>query len=225
MSDIVSAARQGGSTDPLKNLHLAAVLKRAKDMDVPKENIEKALAKASRGKDQSGNAFVYEALVFNSVGLIIECATDNNNRTIQTLREILNGYGYSTFNLPQEQRLICTQHSARQAPVKFMFKRMGYMTVSLSPQAEAVESDSQDELVETALTNGAIDFDSVADTLRPNVPSFWTWSVGISELRYMPLQDGPDISNEAKDELKALVEELEDNDDVLQVWATSTADS
>lgn len=44
-SDRLTASTEGGSTDPLKNLHLAAVLKRAKDMDVPKENIEKALAK------------------------------------------------------------------------------------------------------------------------------------------------------------------------------------
>ncbi|KAG6884503.1 hypothetical protein C0993_010526 [Termitomyces sp. T159_Od127] len=41
----VSPTNQGGSTDPLKNLQLAAVLKRAKEMNVPKENIEKALAK------------------------------------------------------------------------------------------------------------------------------------------------------------------------------------
>ncbi|KAG6813355.1 hypothetical protein H0H92_011903 [Tricholoma furcatifolium] len=214
--DIVSAVRQGGSTDPAKNVQLATVLKRAKDMDVPKENIEKALAKASRSKDQAGDTFVYEALAFNSIGLIIECATDNNNRTIHTLREILNEYG------------------ARQAPVKFMFKRMGYVTVS---PVNVAEQGGQDELVETALTHGAIDFDSVPES-SDSAPYLWftceadtlpsltsaisqnfsqAWTVGVSELRYMPLEDSPEISNENKDELRDLVDELEANEDVLQI--------
>ncbi|KAG6831480.1 hypothetical protein H0H87_005047 [Tephrocybe sp. NHM501043] len=197
------ASSEGGSTDPLKNLHLAAVLKRAKDMDVPKENIEKALAKASRGKDQNGDTFVYEALAFNSVGLII----------------------------------------ARQAPVKFMFKRMGYVTVS--PADNSAGQDSQDELVETALTNGAIDFDSIVNSPESGVSSFWftcepdtllsltsaisqqfskSWNVGISEVRYMPLEETSDISTEDKNELKELVNELEDNEDVLQVWTSAQDD-
>ncbi|KAG6889734.1 hypothetical protein C0995_015032 [Termitomyces sp. Mi166 len=186
-----SESTEGKSTDPLKNLQLAAVLKRAKDMDVPKENVEKALAKASRSKDQSGDTFIYEVLAFNSVGLIIECATDNNNRTIHTLREILNDYG------------------ARQAPVKFMFKRVGYVAVS---PVDISNQNSQDELVETALTHGAIDFDNIGD------------SSDISEVRYIPLEDSPEVSEEAKNDLKALVDQLENHEDVLQVWTSSQDD-
>ncbi|KAG5728301.1 UPF0082 protein C8D2.12c [Termitomyces sp. T112] len=214
--DIVLAARQGGSTDPLKNVQLATVLKRAKDMNVPKENIEKALAKASRGKE-GGDTFVYEVLAFNHVGLIIECATDNSNRTIHTLREILNNYG------------------ARQAPVKFMFKRVGYVVVS---PVDGVDQTGQEDLVETALTHGAIDFDNIADssghsvwfTSEPDaLISLSTaiinkfsqkWNVDVSELRYIPLEDSPEVSEEAKNDLKALIEELENNEDVLQVWTS-----
>lgn len=80
----------GGSTDPVRNLQLAAALKWAKEQDVPKENIEKALAKvlsmltiglensclrrlsqARQGKAKEGNSFTYEALAYNSVGLIM----------------------------------------------------------------------------------------------------------------------------------------------------------
>ncbi|KAG6821156.1 hypothetical protein H0H93_005376 [Arthromyces matolae] len=170
----------GGSTDPLKNLQLAAVLKRAKDMDVPKENIEKALAK---------------------------------NEGVLTP---------------------ATNHRARQTPVKFMFKRMGYVTVSLADESQ---DHSSDELLETALAHGAADFGSIEDSSRP---SFWftcepdtlaslssglgqgfsqTWNVDISELRYMP-QDSPEVSAETKDGLAALLEELEENEDVDRVWTT-----
>ncbi|KAF8892629.1 transcriptional regulator-domain-containing protein [Infundibulicybe gibba] len=69
--DIVLAARTGGSADPVKNLALAAAIRWAKEQDVPKENIEKALAKATKGKDQGGEHLTYEALAFGSVGIIM----------------------------------------------------------------------------------------------------------------------------------------------------------
>ncbi|GLB35322.1 putative yebC-like protein [Lyophyllum shimeji] len=226
--DIVMAVRNGGGTDPTKNLQLAAVLKRAKELDVPKENIEKALAKASQGKDQNGEAFVYEALAFNSVGLIIECATDNNNRTIHSLREILNDYG------------------ARAAPVKFMFQRVGYVTAHRIAQSAADTSQAEaNELVELALSNGAIDFDNTTDSTE-STPSFWftcepaqlqalassvleqfreTWDIGVREVRYIPLQDPPQDISDIRDDLKTLIEELEMNEDVLEVWSTVPHDT
>ncbi|KAF8061496.1 transcriptional regulator TACO1-like protein [Lyophyllum atratum] len=219
--DILMAARNGGSTDPAKNLQLAAVLKRAKEMDVPKENIEKALAKASHGKDQNAGTFIYEAMAFNTVGLIIECATDNNNRTIHNLREILNDY------------------DAGAAPVKFMFQRMGYLSVyqvaKLSPESSQAEAN---ELVEVALNNGAIDFDNTMDSTE-SASSFWftcepamlqtlssilqrfqpAWDIRDNEVRYIPL-DNPEPTSDIKSDLKTLVEELEGNEDVLRVWTS-----
>jgi len=89
--EILIAARNGGSTDPVHNLQLAGALRRARDQGVPKENIEKALAKA-RGRDKGGESLTYEALMSNSVGIIIECVTDNPNRTFNNIREILTDH-------------------------------------------------------------------------------------------------------------------------------------
>ncbi|KAG7452720.1 YebC-like protein [Guyanagaster necrorhizus] len=69
--DILVAVRTGGSTDPEKNLTLAVTLRRLKELDVPKDNIERTLARASRGKDKGGDAITYEALAFGSVGVIM----------------------------------------------------------------------------------------------------------------------------------------------------------
>ncbi|KAF5386743.1 hypothetical protein D9615_001824 [Tricholomella constricta] len=223
--DIVMAARSttayGGSPDPTKNLQLAAVLKRAKEMDVPKENIEKALAKASQGKDHNANTFVYEALAFNTVGLIIECATDNNNRTIHNLREILNDYG------------------ARAAPVKFMFRRVGYVTAHQTTNHELeTKENAINELVGTAMDHGAVDFDNMNS--EDAAPAYWftcepdrlhplssaiqehhqTWTIGTSEFRYVPLEDSSEPSDETKADLRALIDELEANEDVVQVWSS-----
>ncbi|KAG5645016.1 hypothetical protein DXG03_007293 [Asterophora parasitica] len=218
----------GGSADPTKNLQLAAVLKRAKEMDVPKENIEKALAKATQGKDPNANTFVYEALAFNTVGLIVECATDNNNRTIHNLREILNDYG------------------ARAAPVKFMFRRVGYVTVrdSVAQQAEAKERETKiNQLLSTAMDNGAFEFDQLKtedvartywfmcepDLLHPLLAAIVeldsSWHIGTREFRYIPLEDSPEEpSDETKSDLRALMDELEANEDVVNVWSSLPED-
>ena len=142
---------------------------------------------------------------------------------------------------------------ARQAPVKFMFRRVGYVGVS---PVNAADQNSQEDLVETALTHGATDFDNIAgfsgsslwvsysylllvclftavfqftcepDALLPLSSAITQsfsqrWNVDISELRYIPLEDSPEVSEDAKNDLKALIDELENNEDVLQVWVSS----
>lgn len=85
--NIIISTIDGGSPDPTLNLQLASVLSRAKEQDVPKDNIERALAKAcfikfrpfpfsvfdkaGGGKEKVGESLTYEALAHNSVGLIM----------------------------------------------------------------------------------------------------------------------------------------------------------
>ncbi|KAJ7686601.1 transcriptional regulator-domain-containing protein [Mycena olivaceomarginata] len=90
--EIMTAVRLGGSADPEQNSALAAILKRLKD--IPKENIQNALEKAVKRRDQRGEAIVYEALAYNKVGLIIECATPNPTRTVANIRHILSEHKY-----------------------------------------------------------------------------------------------------------------------------------
>ncbi|KAF9466399.1 YebC-like protein [Collybia nuda] len=208
--DIIAAVRSGGSADPNKNLQLAAILKRAKEQDIPKENIEKALAKASQNKIISGEKFIYEAM-FDSVGLIIECSTDNSNRTIHSLREILNAY------------------SARAAPVKFMFQRKGRISIPL----DTVKDDSifLDKLVEVALEAGADDFDTIDDELLFTCPTEKLSlveqsliknkaNVAYSQLVYLPLELASGLSEETENNLQNLLDELDTNEDVYRVWHT-----
>ncbi|CAA7267648.1 unnamed protein product [Cyclocybe aegerita] len=132
-NEIITAARIGGSVDPALNIRLAAALKSAKDQGVPKENIQKALARAGGASNGSGQHFVYEALAHDSVGLIIECLTDNANRTLHNVRDILTSYG------------------ARMTPVKFMFERQGLVTVALDKSIDG----EFDKFFDIAIENGA----------------------------------------------------------------------
>ncbi|KDQ29329.1 hypothetical protein PLEOSDRAFT_1103355 [Pleurotus ostreatus PC15] len=234
--DIVVAIRNGGSDNPDKNIALAAVLKRVKAQGVPKENIETAIAKAMRGKDAGGQQhLVYEALAYNTVGIIIECLTDNTNRTLHNVRSIL------------------TSHGARFAPVHYMFKREGHVRVALANG----DDEGLDLAVDKALTAGASDFDDSVDEdpnrkqLTVTVFSFAAkkfltrstqficppqdltsvtdaavefgtgWELMSSELVYSPQSDdAPDLDEETKSKVAELVEELEDDDDTMRVWTS-----
>ncbi|KIK59666.1 hypothetical protein GYMLUDRAFT_261677 [Collybiopsis luxurians FD-317 M1] len=209
--DILVATRSGG-VDPDKNHALAAVLKRLKAQDVPKENIAKALAKAAKVKS-SGDTSTYEAMACNSVGIMIECATSNANRTVQTLREILNARG------------------ARMAPVGFMFSRNGLVTVGLDSKG----SERFDAVAEMALMNGAQDFEELpgeSDSTQPQLQFFCEpsalselmsqlekepdVSVVGSELIYQPLEK-TSLSEEDSEILQDLIQILEAHEDVVRI--------
>ncbi|KAG7092246.1 hypothetical protein E1B28_008612 [Marasmius oreades] len=211
--DIVNAAKVGGSADPEKNVSLAAVLKRVKAQNVPKENIAKALAKADKAKG-SGETTVYEAIACNSVGIIIECSTNNANRTVQTLREILAVRG------------------ARIAPVGFMFQRNGLVKVSLEKNSQFDEM--LEKTVVIAVDNGSEDFETsppgetheeIEFTCDPSTLSSLTTALAesklcqvlASELTYRPITSA-EISDEESERVNELVKALAAHDDTMRVW-------
>ncbi|KAF8497076.1 YebC-like protein [Russula emetica] len=216
--DIMIAARSyGGSIDPEKNVALFNVIKKARAGGVPKANIESALQKAVNGKEGVGQLTTYEVLAHGSVGLIIECLTDNGNRTLHQFREILN------------------KHNARFATVMFMFRHQGRVRVALSEQDAA--GGGVDRLFDNALAAGAEDFDQVpgADqgveveiTCAPKALGRITDTVtqsgfpqGLlySELAYVPAEDAV-VDAERDSMIGELVANLEENEGTLRVWTT-----
>ncbi|KAH7877676.1 transcriptional regulator TACO1-like protein [Lentinula edodes] len=214
--DILVAARSGG-VDPEKNTTLAAVLKRLKAQDVPKDNIAKALAKAAKVKG-SGEILTYEAIACNSVGVIIECATDNANRTVQTLREILNS------------------RNARMASVGYMFTRSGVVVVGVENGPDV--NGRLDAVTEVALSEGIDDFEA----LPPEDDSlsrikFYCETSALAELTdklskhsgvaileskfvYNPTEKTT-VSDQDAEILEDLVHALEVHDDVIHVTTSA----
>ncbi|KAI0253951.1 transcriptional regulator TACO1-like protein [Lactifluus subvellereus] len=207
----------GGSADPEKNVALLNAVKKARADGVPKANIESALQKAAGGKDGAGQLATYEVLAHGSVGLIIECLTDNGNRTLHQMREVLN------------------EHSARFATVRFMFRHRGRVRVVLSEQD--VASGGVDRLFDKVLPAGAEDFDQapgVSEDVEveimcvPNALGKITDAIAksglsqgllSSELIYAPAEEAvmdEDLSSRVKD----LVFDLEENEGTLRVWTT-----
>ncbi|RPD79811.1 YebC-like protein [Lentinus tigrinus ALCF2SS1-7] len=219
--EIVLAVRNGGSPDPEQNNALAAALKRAKDSGVPKDNIENALKKAAGGKDKGDTHLVFEVMGPGSVGLIVECLSDNPNRTVKFLSTILKDNG------------------GRMADVKFLFKREGRVKVALDA-GDDIDARLE-KLVEVALDADAEDFDTEdmedgSRTVEFKCPQATLHKLtsalsapGVcrelleSELVYAPIEPLEDLDDETGENLAKLVQAIEDADDTLKVWTTADA--
>lgn len=211
--EIMVAVRNGGSSDPDKNLALSNTLKRARLEGVPKANIETALLKASGGKDKGNQLATYEAMAHGSVGVLIECLTDNGNRTLHNLRSILN------------------KHNARYATVGFMFQRKGCVRV-------AVDAGQVEALIDTALEADAEDFEeqnaseenveiqficptqSLTKLTEAVMSSGHVRELLTSELIYAPTEASESTDEELESRVGEMVYELEENEDILRVWTT-----
>src|ERR671931_594297 len=206
---IIVAAREGGP-DPAANLALANAVEKARSYSMPKENIERAIARGS-GADTDGQAFetvVYEGYGPNGVALIVEALTDNRNRTAS---EVRHAFDKNDGNL------------AGSGAVLWLFERRGVILV------DADKAD-EDELMLAAAEGGADDVvregSSFRVTCAPESLSTVRQAIedaGIevdsAELTMVPkttVELGDE--NAAKKTLR-LIDALEESDDVQEVYA------
>eukprot|EP00249_Psilotum_nudum_P014990 c25107_g1_i1 orf=450-1613(-) len=132
---IVSVVKKGGSPNPVANSELATVLQLAKELDIPKEIIERNIKKASEKGQQDFVEITYEVYGFGGVGLVVDVLTDNCNRAAANVRDVVKK---------------CGGKMADPGSVLFNFRRAGVMNV----RSDKVELD---DLLAIALDAGAED--------------------------------------------------------------------
>ena len=200
-------ARQGGS-NPDNNPTLADAIQRAKDSRVPRDTIERAVARG--GGDTGGANFqqvFYEGYAPGGVAVLAETLTDNRNRTSQDLRSIFVKHG-GALGEPNS--------------VKWMFDKRGVILIDK-------ERVDEDKLMEIAIENGADDVkESGGEWEVATEPSSFEAvraaleAAGIeptsAEVTQVPQNTVPVDESNAKSVLR-LVEGLEDHDDVQAVYA------
>ena len=204
---IAVAAREGGG-DPEKNPDLRMAIEKAKDNNMPKENIQRAIKRGTgelEGVDYE--SFTYEGYGPAGVALYFEITTDNRNRTASELRHILSENG---GNLGQE------------GCVAWMFERKGQLILD-NDQAEY----DIDEVMLRALEAGAEDVKEEEDMIRIlTAPKEYMdvkeelndhYDFSDSDLVMLPNTE-VDLSPEEARKVLKLMEELEDHDDVQEVY-------
>jgi YebC/PmpR family DNA-binding regulatory protein len=206
---IIVAAREGGA-DPAGNLALQNAIEKARSYSMPKDTIERAIAKGA-GEGSDGSAYetvVYEGYGPEGVAVVVEALTDNRNRTASDVRHLFTKHG---GNL------------GATGAVVWQFERRGVVLV-------AADDVDEDELVLTAAEAGADDVErdgssfqvtSAPDALASvreglETAGFTVESVALAMVPKSTVSI-PDESTAKK--VVRLVEGLEDNDDVQDVYA------
>lgn len=206
--EIAVAIKEGGSADPASNSKLKDCIAKAKAANVPNDNIDRVIKKASG----DGNADNYEALQYEGYGpcgiaVIVETLTDNRNRTAGEMRHYFDKYG---GNLGQS------------GSVMFMFDRKGQIIIE-------AEGKDEETVMEAALEAGAEDFNfdgdvfeiytapndfgAVCDALESSGYTFES-----AEVAYIPQTTTELTDPDQIKQMEKLIEMLEDNDDVQQIW-------
>jgi YebC/PmpR family DNA-binding regulatory protein len=206
---IIVAAKEGGP-DPAANLALQNAIEKARSYSMPKENIERAIAKGS-GADADGSSFetvVYEGYGPDGVAVLVEALTDNRNRTASEVRHTFTKHG---GNL------------GTTGAVAWQFERRGVVVV-------AAEGVDEDELVMTAADAGADDVELDGTSFVVTGPPESLTAVREAlEAAGLTIESGelamvPKSTVAISDEAVArrvlrLVEGLEDAEDVQDVYA------
>ncbi|MCL5055643.1 MAG: YebC/PmpR family DNA-binding transcriptional regulator, partial [Firmicutes bacterium] len=142
--EIMMAARQGGG-NPEANFRLRLALIKAKEVNMPKDNIERAIQKGSgQGSEEGYEEMLYEGYGPGGVAVLMEIATDNRNRTAGDLRSLFSKHG---GNLGES------------GCVAWMFEKKGILYFDS-------ETTNEDELLSAALEAGALDLKKDGETLE-----------------------------------------------------------
>ena len=205
--EISIAVREGGP-DPASNSKLRDLIQRAKTLNVPNDNIERIIKKASGADGVVYEEIVYEGYGPSGLAVIVEAATDNRNRTGGDIRHFFDKYG---GNLGQT------------GCVSYMFEDKGIIIVLRDDKID------EDALMEAALEAGAGDFSADEDafeiscecddlnTVREALEAAGYNVESAEEDRiptsYITLDSEDDIKN-----MNLLLEHLEDSDDVQEVY-------
>jgi len=206
---IIVAAKEGGG-DPTANLALQNAVEKARSYSMPKDNIDRAIAKGS-GADADASSFetvVYEGYGPSGVAVIVEALTDNRNRTAGEVRHV---FAKNDGNL------------GGSGAVAWLFERRGVVIVDAG-------GTDEDELMLAAAEGGADDVTRDGSTFQvTSAPEQLAtvreaveaagFTVDAAELTMVP-KTTVEVAdeNEAKKVLR-LIDQLEDNDDVQDVYA------
>jgi len=205
IKEIIIAAKEGGG-DPDSNARLRLAIQNAKGVNMPKDNIDRAIKKAVGADAVSYTETSFEGYAPHGIAVFAECLTDNNNRTVASVRSAFNKYGGSL---------------GTNGSLSFLFDRKGTFTINNDGinveemELEMIDAGAEDFYVDEAtitITCAKEDFGNVSKKLV---------SLGIepeeSSLKRIP-NDTKKLDVESAKKVLKFIEALEDDDDIQNVY-------
>lgn len=207
--EIYIAAKNGGA-DSTSNPALRLALDKAKSANMPNDNVERAIKKATSSTDGANyDEVIYEGYGPGGVAILVETLTDNRNRTATNVRVAFSRNGGSL---------------GETGSVSYMFDRKGYLAIERQDLAvdedemleRVLEAGGEDLIVSTEvfeIYTEAEDFTSVRNILEQE------FTLAQAELTMIP-QTTVALTEAQKTQFDQLVEKLEDDDDVSEVYTS-----
>lgn len=214
--EITISSRMGGE-DPGSNPRLRKAIDDARSANMPKDNILRAISKGSGGEGDNLEEVVYEGYGPNGVALVVECMTDNRNRTLSDVRTVIQKKG-GNLGAP--------------GSVMFSFHKKGQFTFEKAANRGKIANE--DSLLEVGLEHGIEDVSEESDayvvTCGPeNYLSLKDafeqagLTMATSELTMIP-DNYVRVSGDSATKLVNMIEGLEDLDDVQNVYTNLDID-
>ncbi|MCC8180372.1 MAG: YebC/PmpR family DNA-binding transcriptional regulator [Planctomycetes bacterium] len=205
IKQIYTAVKEGGSGKPDENPRLRLVMDKCRLANMPKDNIKRAIDKAVGGSVGYEN-MIFEGYAQEGVAVVVECLTDNGQRTGPEIRYIFDRAG---------------GNMGKQGSVMHMFKRKGVFEI----EKDKVEEEQLMDIVLDAGAEDVVDQDTFFEVYTdPN--SFLAVGEALekagieaqtSELQLIP-DNRIEVSLEAAQKISKLIDQLEENEDVQNVY-------
>ena len=208
--EIIVAVKQGGSGDPNNNSRLATVIAKAKAANMPNDNIKRTIDKALG----SGNTDNYESVTYEGYGpggiaVIVEALTDNRQRTAPEVRHYFDKYG---------------KGMGAQGCVSWSFDKKGVIVIDNEDgdyEEDAVMMDALDAGADDFEPDGSVfeittspdAFNEVVKALEDKGYVFVSAEISMVPQTYVTLSSDEDVKN-----MEKLLDFLDDNEDVQNVW-------
>ena len=207
------AAKSGGP-DPSGNPTLRMVMDKARAANMPKTNIERAIKKAEGNSDEHYDEITYEGYAPGGVAVLVEALTDNKNRTASDVRVAFTRNGGSL---------------GATGSVAYMFDRKGYIVIDRS----TTDAD-EDQVLLDVMDAGGDDLETSDDAFEIYTdPKQFTavrdalekagYKLANAELTMIPQNTTP-VPADKKEQFTHLIDALEDNDDVSNVYTAAADD-
>jgi YebC/PmpR family DNA-binding regulatory protein len=206
----ISVAAKAGTPDPSMNPRLAVAVEAARKQSVPNDTIQRAIKKGAGllGDSVVLESVTYEGFAPHKVPVIVECLTDNRNRTAPEMRVLFRS-GQIGTKVAFFFDHVGIVEATRDAPVADLEE------VAIEAGAQSVEAleGVPDGQVGARFLTDRTDLDAVTGRLRES-----GWSVTTSEVGYVP-KEPMDLDEGARREVEAFLEAVDDHDDVHRVYS------
>ncbi len=205
---ITLAVRQGGGIgDPNQNFHLRLAIEAARNANMPKENIQRAIERAA-GKQAADMAeVVYEGFGPGGVSIIVEAATDNKNRTTSEVQNVFNKNG---------------GNMGQPGSVSYQFKQVGQIILDKNGKtmddiflaaADSGAEDVEEVLSEVFVYTNPSQLAAVADTLKK--AGYMIKETELTRQALIPMT----LDEQTSEKVISLLDKLEELDDVQKVYS------